>query len=54
MVVSEVVNAGPAVERLDNETGSVPDGIARATFTKALMRSERSAWYMQFSWVFRL
>ncbi|MET4449728.1 hypothetical protein ABIB75_008042 [Bradyrhizobium sp. GM2.2] len=26
MVVSEVVNAGPAVERLDNETGSVPEG----------------------------
>lgn len=26
IVVSEVVNAGPAVERLDNETGSVPEG----------------------------
>ncbi|MGY2933282.1 hypothetical protein ACVWZ6_002884 [Bradyrhizobium sp. GM6.1] len=26
IVVSEVVNAGPAVERLDNGTGSVPEG----------------------------
>lgn len=42
-VVSEVVNACPAIGCLDDETGSVAARIANATFASALMHSDRSA-----------